>query len=80
MKINVADADSKAMIEKYKSELADTFIAFSGTTDMNTVNDYVRIDGPSVWIELSMQHAIAWTGIHPHSIWRDKRSDYGGNK
>lgn len=72
-------ADANAIIEKYRGELADTFIAYSGTPDMNTVNDYVRIDGPSVWIEISMQRAASWNGIHPHSVWRDKRTDYGGN-
>jgi hypothetical protein len=46
---------------------------------MNTVNNYVRIDGHSVWIELSMQRAASWNGIHPHSIWQDKNADYGGN-
>lgn len=75
-----AGLDAKIIIEKYKSEFADTFIAFSGTTDLNTENDYVRIDGTSVWIEISMQGGRSWTGIHPHSVWRDKRSDYGGNK
>lgn len=77
--IDAADADAKVLIEKYRNEIADTFIAYSGTPGMNTVNDYVRIDGPSVWIELSMQRAASWTGIHPHSVWRDKRTDYGGN-
>ena len=77
--IDAADADAKAVIEKYRNEFADTFIAYSGTPGMNTVNDYVRIDGPSVWIEISMQRAASWTGIHPHSVWRDKRTDYGGN-
>jgi Protein of unknown function (DUF3500) len=78
----VADADdknAKEIIEKYKSEFVDTFIAYSGTTDLNANNDYVRIDGTSVWIEISMQPGRSWDGIHPHSVWRDKRSDYGGN-
>ena len=76
----VPDKDFPVLMEKYKTELADTYIAFSGTTDLNAINDYVRIDGPSIWIELSMQKAASWTGIHPHSVWRDKKTDYGGNK
>lgn len=76
---DAADADAKTIIEKYRGELADTYVAFSGTPDMNAVNDYVRIDGPSVWIEISWQNAASWNGIHPHSIWRDKKTDYGGN-
>ena len=67
------------IMEKYKAELADTYIAFSGTPALDAINNYVRIDGASVWIELSMQRAASWHGIHPHSVWRDKSSDYGGN-
>jgi hypothetical protein len=45
-------------------------------------NDYVRIDGPSIWLEFSMQSnkSTGAAGNHPHSIWRDKTLDYGGNK
>ena len=78
--IDTNDADAKIVMEKYRAELADTFVAYSGTTDVNSANDYVRIDGPSVWIEFSMQPAPTLkVGIHPHSVWRDKRTDYGGN-
>jgi hypothetical protein len=79
----VTDIDpvgAKAIMEKYKSELAETYIAYSGTAKMNSENDYVRIDGPSVWIEWSMQPGRSIPGVHPHSIWRDRTSDYGGNK
>lgn len=76
---DVADKDLPVIMKKYKTELPNTYIAFSGTTDLNTVNDYVRIDGSSVWIEISMQRAASWNGIHPHSVWRDKKTDYGGN-
>jgi Protein of unknown function (DUF3500) len=77
---DTADPDAKGIMEKYRAELAGTYVAYSGTPDMNTINDYVRIDGPSVWIEFSMQRApTIKTGIHPHSVWRDKRTDYGGN-
>ncbi len=71
---------AEAIMTKYKAELAETFIGFSGTTGMNTENDYVRIDGPSVWIESSMQPGRSLPGIHPHSVWRDRATDYGGNK
>ncbi|HEY0426395.1 MAG TPA: DUF3500 domain-containing protein [Pyrinomonadaceae bacterium] len=76
---DIDDADSRVIMEKYKNESADTYIAYSGTTGLNTVNDYVRIDGPSVWIEISMQRAASWNGVHPHTVWRDKNTDYGGN-
>lgn len=74
---DIADAD--AILAKYTNELDDTYIAYSGSTGLTTRNDYVRIDGPSVWIEYSCQGGIVLSGTHPHSVWRDKLTDYGGN-
>lgn len=71
--------DAQTILAKYRAELPQTYIAFSGTPTLNAENDYVRIDGPSVWIELSMQPGRSLPGIHPHSVWRDKKNDYGGN-
>lgn len=73
-------ADNTAIMAKYTNELDNTYIAYSGSTGMTTRNDYVRIDGPSVWIEYSCQNGIVLSGTHPHSVWRDKTTDYGGNK
>lgn len=72
--------DADAVMAKYRRELANTHIAYSGTPGIGTENDYVRIDGPTVWIELSMQPGRSLPGVHPHSVWRDRQSDYGGNK
>jgi hypothetical protein len=77
----VQDIDSRngdAIMARYRSQLADTYIAYSGTAAMNSEYDYVRIDGPTVWIEMSMQPGIETEGIHPHSVWRDRAGDYGG--
>jgi Protein of unknown function (DUF3500) len=79
----VGDIDppnAQAILATYRTELADTWVAFSGTSTVNAENDYVRIDGPSVWIEFSMQPGRSIPGVHPHSVWRDRRHDYGGNK
>ena len=66
------------IMTKYTAELNNTYLAFSGTTAMTTKNDYIRIDGPSIWLEYSMQGGIVIrTENHPHSVWRD-RADYGG--
>jgi hypothetical protein len=47
---------------------------------MNQNNDYVRIDGPGIWIEYSAQPSRDFPGTtHPHSVWRDRKTDYGGN-
>jgi hypothetical protein len=79
--VNDLDATTAATIlTKYTSELANTYIAYSGTTAVSAQNDYVRIDGPSVWIEFSYQGGIIVKGTpHPHSVWRDHTGDYGGN-
>jgi Protein of unknown function (DUF3500) len=77
---DVTDADADAIMAKYKAEIADTYIGFTGTPTVNAENDYVRIDGPSVWIEFSMQPGRSLPGVHPHSVWRDKTADYGGNR
>ena len=77
---DIDDADAAIILKKYTAELKDTYVSYSGTTGMTTRNDYVRIDGPSVWIEYSCQHGIILSGTHPHSVWRDKAKDYGGNE
>ena len=77
---DIASRDADAIMARYRRELDSTYIAFAGSTGMNTENDYVRIDGPSVWIEYSMQPGRSIPGIHPHSVWRDRGADYGGAK
>jgi hypothetical protein len=77
---DVADADAATILASYTSELDDTYVAYSGTAALTEENDYVRVDGPSVWIEFSMQHGIVLSGNHPHSVWRDRKSDYAGTK
>jgi hypothetical protein len=83
IKTYVDDLDDKASVAvmaKYKVEIDDTYVSYVGSTDMTTKGDYLLIDGPSVWIEWSMQSGIIIkTGNHPHSVWRDRKSDYGGN-
>jgi hypothetical protein len=75
---DIDDESAPAIMAKYESELDETYVSFSGSTDVTEENDYVRIDGPSVWIEFSMQHGIVLDGNHPHSVWRDRTTDYGG--
>ena len=45
---------------------------------LDVPNTYVRIDGPSLWIEFNNQPALAVNGIHHHTIYRDETTDYGG--
>lgn len=79
---NDLDATTAAtVLAKYTSELADTYIAYSGTTGVTAQNDYIRIDGPSVWIEFSYQGGVIIKNTpHPHSVWRDRTTDYGGTR
>jgi hypothetical protein len=77
---DLAAADAKTILAKYEDELDATYLAWSGTTTLLEQNDYVRIDGTSVWLEFSMQHGIVLSGNHPHSVWRDRTTDYGGTK
>lgn len=76
---DIDPANADAIMARYQAQLADTYISYAGTTSMNAENDYVRIDGPNLWIELSMQPGREVEGIHPHSVWRDRTGDYGGN-
>jgi hypothetical protein len=75
---DVDDTSAALYMAQYTAEIDATYIAYSGTTTLNNQNDYVRIDGPSVWIEYSTQNGIILTPKHPHSIWRDHVKDYGG--
>ena len=75
----VDDATSTALMSTYKSELDKTYIAYSGGTGLTAHADYVRIDGPSVWVEFVCQNGIVIQGkIHYHTIYRDHTRDYGG--
>jgi hypothetical protein len=76
--LDIDDSNATAIINQYSQELNDTYIAYSGNSTLNTQNDYVRIDGPGVWIEFTVQGGIIMSGVHYHSIWRDHTRDYGG--
>lgn len=75
---DIDDTNAATIMAQYTAEIDNTYIAYSGTATLNNQNDYVRIDGPSVWIEYSTQNGIILTPKHPHSIWRDHTKDYGG--
>lgn len=79
------DVTAASVLAKYTDELDDTYIAFTGSatagsasTFLNANSNYVRIDGPSVWIEFACQNGVVISNqIHYHSVWRDHDSDYG---
>jgi hypothetical protein len=75
----VDDATAKMLMKTYEKELNQTFVAYSGGLDLATQGDYVRIDGPGVWIEFICQNGIVFQDqIHFHTVYRDHTRDYGG--
>ncbi|RYE12384.1 MAG: DUF3500 domain-containing protein, partial [Sphingobacteriales bacterium] len=78
---NIADeASAKTLMAAYKKEIDDTYIAYHGDINLINVKDYIRIDGPGVWIEFACQPGVIWPKeIHYHTVYRDHMRDYGGN-
>ncbi|WP_254646294.1 DUF3500 domain-containing protein [Streptomyces sp. GbtcB6] len=78
--VDVADDTTAAsVLSAYQADLDDTYIAYSGSSDLSAQGDYVRIDGPGVWIELACQNGVVYQNqIHYHTVYRDHDSDYGG--
>lgn len=78
---NTAPAVQSVLRPIYESDLAlsQTYVGYAGsdTTFVSSSGNYIRIDGPRVWIEWSCQNGIVFSGIHYHTIWRDKLADYG---
>lgn len=77
----VADADdatAEQLMKTYAKELDETYISYSGGTALDTQGDYVRIDGPGVWIEFVCQDGVVYRDqIHYHTVYRDHTRDYG---
>ena len=59
-------------LKLYEADLDKVKISYSGSTAVADRGDYVRIDGPRVWIEFACQGSD-----HVHTIWRDRLTDYG---
>jgi hypothetical protein len=87
--INDLDATSAAAFTTlYTNELASTYVCYAGNasgvsgsaSSFFTANtDYVRIDGPSVWIEFICQTGVVYPSqIHYHTVFRDHTRDYIG--
>lgn len=84
--VNDMDATTAAAVMAvYTSEINGTYLSYTGngisgsaSSFLNANSNYVRIDGPSVWIEFSCQNGIVIQGqIHYHTVWRDHSHDYG---
>ncbi|WP_433763952.1 DUF3500 domain-containing protein [Flavobacterium ginsenosidimutans] len=84
---DVDDATAASYLAIYQNELADTYVGYASNSSATagtassflTANtDYVRIDGPSVWIEFVCQNGVVMSGIHYHTVMRDHKRDYIG--
>lgn len=75
---DIDDSNAAKFMSLYTSQIDDTYISYANTAALSAKGDYVRIDGPRVWIEYSVQNGIILSPTHPHSVWRDHQSDYGG--
>lgn len=76
---DVDDATGTANLKLYENELAGTYISYSGNATLTNNADYVRIDGPSVWVEFVCQSGVVYQNeIHYHSVYRDHTRDYNG--
>jgi hypothetical protein len=74
----VDDATAKKLMKTYAKELNETYVGYSGGTGLDTQGDYVRIDGPSVWVEFVCQNGVVYNNqIHYHTVYRDHTRDYG---
>lgn len=86
--VNDVDPVSAAsFLTLYQNELANTYVCYASNTSGTSGNassfltantDYVRIDGPSVWIEFICQNGVVLSGIHYHTVMRDHTRDYIG--
>ena len=49
----------------YESDeaLNETYVGYAGATDLSTQGSYVRIDGPRVWIEATVQGGVVYKNV-----------------
>ena len=77
--VNLQPAENaSARMERLTEELDETYFLWMGPADGSDDN-YFRIQGPSVVIELLWQGAVgAESEGHYHTIYRDPTNEYGG--
>ena len=71
----IHDAAAAAKLNEIKSNLADTWFAWSGPLEAGKA--YFRIQGPTVIIEYAPQKLGGDVTMHLHSMYRDPTNDYG---
>ncbi|CDN43032.1 DUF3500 domain-containing protein [Paenibacillus sp. P22] len=79
--IDAHPSDMPQLLADYFAEeaLDRTYIGWSGSLDDKEPGSYLRIEGPRLWIESVVKREAAMPGRgHVHSVWRDRKADYGG--
>jgi hypothetical protein len=77
----INDASATPRMAQLKADLADTYFAWSGSTDVavgKNITAYYRIQGPHLVIEYAPQNDDP--GDHVHTMYRDPMNDYGRGK
>ena len=72
----IHEAAAAAKMAEVKSNLAETWFAWSGPTK-NGSAAYFRVQGPTVFIEYAPQGMGGDATRHIHTIYRDPTNDYG---
>jgi hypothetical protein len=72
----INDRDAAAKMAEVKSQLPETYFAWSGSTN-NGSAAYFRVQGPSLVIEYAPQGLGGILTNHIHTIYRDPNNDYG---
>jgi hypothetical protein len=77
--LDADDVTAEAMLKIYEQELNNTYISYAGNANLMQSGDYVRIDGPSVWIEFIVRSGVVNPAeVQYRSVYRDRKRDYGG--
>ncbi|WP_243657666.1 DUF3500 domain-containing protein [Parafrankia sp. BMG5.11] len=74
---DAAPGVAASLMETYKSQLDQTYVAFANSDTIDGESTYLRIDGPRVWIELVNTRSQSTPNVHYHGVYRDKNDDYG---
>jgi len=76
----VEDHSAASRMAELKSDLNDTWFAWSGPTTASTGGNivaYYRIQGPHLVIEYAPQRLGGDPALHVHTMYRDPTNDYG---
>lgn len=79
------DSTAAVLQDVFQAGIDNTYIGYTGSgtsgsssTFLNANTNYVRLDGPRIWLEFICQNgAVIQNQIHYHTVLRDHARDYG---